>query len=816
VSLHVKLQQFEGPLGLLLYLIRKEEMDVFDIPIQTITQQYIEHLRLMRELDLEIAGEFVAMAATLIHIKSRMLLPAYDEDGEIIEEDPRKELVQKILEYEKFQEAAKTLYDRPLLGRHVFKRGTREDIQIEEGDVILDEGGLYALIASYRKAVRSFEKRVHKVYGKGQSIASRLRELSQIMFPGRRYKLSELFEGVEKTRTKLVVTFLSVLELSKLNFVDLFQSEAYADIYIDVQKPITGDEISSIGGYDGERASEKMDALLGEAEKPQTQETQVVQQSIGEPIPEEIASDDDILAAEKELGIGRGEGVNEPEVGDIQFERERRTHEPLAEAEFQVLEGILGANLEAFAVHEEPAQVNVVLTDLNEKALTEESFNHLVGKAEEEIETAEILVENAEVVERPIISEAAEIISAIDTEAVDLPVIANPDEVLAFQAVLQEAMDDEDVEADLASRKTVRARKALEEVSFELEKADFVEDDTPQEDTAAQLPARPSAVVKAPAQSLDEISFELADLDFVEPQQDDAQEVRVLKTGLEDVKSGEKLTDAFNKLEKGIKELEEELSVERNAAVSEQKSVSSEPLAATSKPEADVSEQMTAGSQQPAATSEPQSQLPSLEVDHSAKPEADISEQMTAGSQQPAATSEPQSQLPSLEVDHSAKPEADISEQMTAGSQQPAATSEPQNQLPSLEVAPAIPDKPKSSVFRKLFGWIKNIGRDKKIESAESEQNTSADSQQPVPTSKPDAAIELPAQEVDGLKAQTEKRDELSSAAGAQDDTQAIAKFGEFSETEASSDVKAEKPKAKKSFWSRFRWGRKKKDLEQL
>lgn len=119
-GIRVQLQQFEGPLDLLLYLIRKEEMDIFNINIVDITKQYFDYIKLMKEFDIEVAGDFIAMASTLIHIKSKMLLPQYDENGEVVEqEDPRKELMQKLLEYEKFKEAAKSLYERPLLNRDV-------------------------------------------------------------------------------------------------------------------------------------------------------------------------------------------------------------------------------------------------------------------------------------------------------------------------------------------------------------------------------------------------------------------------------------------------------------------------------------------------------------------------------------------------------------------------------------------------------------------------------------------------------------------------------------------------------------------------
>ena len=101
MSINIQLERFEGPLGLLLYLIRKEEMDIFDINVHHITRQYLEYIREMKRLDLEVAGEFVSMASTLIHIKARMLLPQYNEEGEILEDqDPRKELVQKLLEYQ--------------------------------------------------------------------------------------------------------------------------------------------------------------------------------------------------------------------------------------------------------------------------------------------------------------------------------------------------------------------------------------------------------------------------------------------------------------------------------------------------------------------------------------------------------------------------------------------------------------------------------------------------------------------------------------------------------------------------------------------
>ena len=187
MSLVVQLPKFEGPLALLLYLIRKEEMDIFDIKIHEITNQYLEYIKIMKELDLELAGEFVAMAATLIQIKSRMLLPQYDEKGEVIEvEDPRKELVQKLLEYQKYQEAAKLLYDRPLVGRDMWTRGFRESLDEPPEEIEVEDNGLFSLISAYRSLVKFAQKRIHKVTAKVQSIASRILEFKDSLVIGQK------------------------------------------------------------------------------------------------------------------------------------------------------------------------------------------------------------------------------------------------------------------------------------------------------------------------------------------------------------------------------------------------------------------------------------------------------------------------------------------------------------------------------------------------------------------------------------------------------------------------------------------------------
>lgn len=309
-QLTVTLPKFEGPLDLLLYLIRKEEMDIFDIKIHEITKQYLEYIKRMRELDLEVAGEFISMASTLIHIKSRMLLPQYNDQGEIVEsEDPRKELVQRLLEYQKYQEAAKNLNDRPMIGRDVWLRGSKENIKPQDDEILLEDNALFSLIASYRKALRSFQKKIHRVAKKAQSIAQRILEIKDFLVPGKRITLRELLGVAEDHTRQILITFLSLLELGKMGFVSLSQVEIYGDIYVDTKKDIATDVISRVEEFDGLKSEEAAERLIQQAEVEAQQEFPLAEDleltdnstetfSLGA---EEMASDDEILAAETEM-----------------------------------------------------------------------------------------------------------------------------------------------------------------------------------------------------------------------------------------------------------------------------------------------------------------------------------------------------------------------------------------------------------------------------------------------------------------------------------------------------------------------------------
>lgn len=347
MSIRVQLQQFEGPLDLLLYLIRKEEMDIFNINVVEITKQYFDYIKLMKEFDLEIAGDFIAMASTLIHIKSKMLLPQYDENGEIVEqEDPRKELVQKLLEYEKFKEASKSLYERPLLNRDVWARGFREKLDVVDDEIELEENALFSLIGSYRKAMKTLTKKVHKVTVKLQSISSRIMEMGQYILPGHSVRMSDLLwntgigDQLQRSRQALI-TFLSLLELGKLGFVGLYQTDTYGEIHIQGKKEIDGDVLSRVEEYghiNGEDVAqrlfeksaseaEEIEAARLDAELAFEQAEENAQLAFDAQLNgeingsledlnfEEMASDDEILAAELDLDEVKADHISEPDHG---------------------------------------------------------------------------------------------------------------------------------------------------------------------------------------------------------------------------------------------------------------------------------------------------------------------------------------------------------------------------------------------------------------------------------------------------------------------------------------------------------------------
>jgi len=227
----VKLDAFEGPLDLLLYLIRKNEIDIYDIPISEITRQYLDMLNLMRTLNLDIAGEYLVMAATLTHIKSRMLLPAPPGEGDDEEEgdDPRQELVNRLLEFEEFKKAARSLEERDLLERDVFARQFVDDDE-EEDEMELS---LFDLMEAMRQVLRKSSKELaHEITLERTSVEERITEiLDRLSQDGGELDFRGLFEE-NTTKDFIILTFLALLELIKMRLVKVYQRRIFHVITI--------------------------------------------------------------------------------------------------------------------------------------------------------------------------------------------------------------------------------------------------------------------------------------------------------------------------------------------------------------------------------------------------------------------------------------------------------------------------------------------------------------------------------------------------------------------------------------------------------
>jgi segregation and condensation protein A len=225
----VKLPIFEGPLDLLLYLVKKNEYDIFDIPIAEITRQYMEHIEIMKVLNLDIAGEYLVMAATLAHIKSKMLLPpdrtVEQEEEEI---DPRMELALKLAEYERFKDAARQLDEFDMLLRDVFLRGGKMVLETE--DEKLTDLTLFGLVAALQKVLMAAPKEtVHQINVAELTIQEKMAELSLLITERGEMVFEELFIG-EPSRMTIVVTFLALLELIKARVVRIYQAQPFGTI----------------------------------------------------------------------------------------------------------------------------------------------------------------------------------------------------------------------------------------------------------------------------------------------------------------------------------------------------------------------------------------------------------------------------------------------------------------------------------------------------------------------------------------------------------------------------------------------------------
>jgi segregation and condensation protein A len=234
-ELKLVLGEFDGPLDLLLYLIRQEQVSIYDIPVARITDEYLRYLRLMQELDIAVAGDFLVMAATLIEIKSRMLLPKdpFAEAAGEEEEDPRTALVNQLLEHQKFKAAAQMLWSRATVEQAVFMRGELETDK-ENPEVTV---GLFDLLKVFQKILtRHKEEVLMEIEREELSMSDMLERLKNMVLKDGELNLRTFFE-MARSRRELVVAFLSILELVRTANVHLFQDQTFGDIIARVVPP---------------------------------------------------------------------------------------------------------------------------------------------------------------------------------------------------------------------------------------------------------------------------------------------------------------------------------------------------------------------------------------------------------------------------------------------------------------------------------------------------------------------------------------------------------------------------------------------------
>jgi segregation and condensation protein A len=231
-SFHFKLPVFEGPLDLLLHLIKEQKIDIYDIPIVEITGQYLIYIELLKDLNLEIAGEFLVMAATLIHIKSRMLLPPDEEESEEAAEDPRAELVKRLLEYQAYKESSAHLRKREEVWKHVFRRPVPDKGEFEfDPEPALIEANVFDLLSAFKKLLETAPEQAFEITRETLTVSDRINYIVGCLEHEDGVRFEDLFqEGM--TKMSLVVTFLALLEIVRLGLAKIYQEMAFGIIWV--------------------------------------------------------------------------------------------------------------------------------------------------------------------------------------------------------------------------------------------------------------------------------------------------------------------------------------------------------------------------------------------------------------------------------------------------------------------------------------------------------------------------------------------------------------------------------------------------------
>jgi len=229
----VRIENFEGPLDLLLHLIKKNEINIYDIPIHLIAQQYLTYIEAMKDLNLTVAGEFLVMAATLLHIKSRMLLPAEEtvadeEDGP----DPREELVRRLLEYKQFKDAARQLDEHEKMWREIYSREQTQAVELKSDEALLDNVSLFDLVDVLQGILdRNPGKRLMEILPDNVTVRERMNAILEMLERQESVNFVALFEPACH-RLVIIVTFLALLELMRLRTARVFQAEHFGPILV--------------------------------------------------------------------------------------------------------------------------------------------------------------------------------------------------------------------------------------------------------------------------------------------------------------------------------------------------------------------------------------------------------------------------------------------------------------------------------------------------------------------------------------------------------------------------------------------------------
>ncbi|MEX2116929.1 MAG: segregation/condensation protein A [Bacteroidota bacterium] len=230
----VKLTDFEGPLDLLLFFLKRDELDIYEIPISRITREFLDYLHFMESLDLEVAGEFLVMAAELMQIKVKMLLPP--EPGEEGEEDPRANLIQRLVEYKRFKETSGHMSvledERALIRERGYRRADEKIMPVEEDENVLRDVSLFDLIASFKFAMdRMPRKFVHEIIRMNVSIDEQLQFLSDFFSRRSEATFSDLIQGMEE-KIRIIVTFLALLDMIRNKHLIVRQTDPFSELSI--------------------------------------------------------------------------------------------------------------------------------------------------------------------------------------------------------------------------------------------------------------------------------------------------------------------------------------------------------------------------------------------------------------------------------------------------------------------------------------------------------------------------------------------------------------------------------------------------------